>query len=226
MNTEELEKIIGYTFTTKIVLQESLTHRSYLNENPKWRFSHNERLEFLGDAVLELLTTEILYHSYPDDDEGKMTALRASLVNYVMLAQVARDIGLEKFLLLSRGEAKDMGRAREVIIANAIEALIGALYLDGGYPAAKSFIEKFVMTHLDEVLADGSYKDAKSSLQEKTQADQKMTPVYKVLEESGLDHRKTFVVGVFLGDKLIAEGKGLSKQDAETDAAKAALKNL
>lgn len=226
MNTEELEKIISYKFTTVIVLQEALTHRSYLNENPQWHFSHNERLEFLGDAVLELLTTEILYHSYPDNDEGRLTALRAALVNYVMLANIARGIGLEKFLLLSRGEAKDMGRAREVILANAIEALIGALYLDGGYTAAKIFIQNFVMTHLDEVLADGSYKDAKSALQEKTQANQKLTPVYRVLEESGPDHKKIFIVGVFLGDMMIAEGKGLSKQEAETDAAKIALKCL
>jgi len=226
MNSEKLEIFIGYEFKNQDLLKEALTHRSYINENPEWSLPHNERLEFLGDAVLELIVTEILFNQFPSTAEGQLTALRASLVNYQMLAEVARSLSLEKFLLLSRGEAKDTGRARDVILANAIEALIGALYLDSGYPDVKEFIARWIMPHLSEVLEKGSYKDAKSLLQEKTQAQRKITPVYKVLEESGPDHKKLFVVGVYLNDELIAKGRGMSKQDAEVEAAKEALKNI
>jgi len=226
MDLEKLSKSISYKFKKENLLKEALTHRSYLNENPSWRFSHNERLEFLGDAVLELVVTEILFSKYPNYDEGKLTSFRAALVNYQMMAEISKNIELENSLLLSKGESRDMGRARDVILANAIEALIGAIYLDGGYESAKKFIERFVMAKLEDVVEKGLYRDAKSELQEKTQANQKMTPVYRVISEEGPDHKKIFTVGVHLADKLIATGQGMSKQDAEVDAAKKALREL
>lgn len=225
-STVNLEKKLSYTFENKNLLKEALTHRSYLNENPKWSFSDNERLEFLGDAVLELIVTAELFNRFPDYKEGQMTGVRAALVNYVMLSQIAKSMGLENFVLLSKGEAKDTGRARDVILANAIEALIGALYLDGGYDAAKNFIHSAVLSRLEEVFKKGLIKDAKSLLQEKAQSENKITPVYRVLEESGPDHQKVFRVGVYFGNKLIAEGQGASKQDAEVEAAKAAIELL
>ncbi|MBI2025039.1 MAG: ribonuclease III [Candidatus Harrisonbacteria bacterium] len=226
VNLNNLEKVIGYSFKEKNLLKESLTHRSYLNENPKWKLPHNERLEFLGDAVLELAVTEELYNRYPEKKEGELTGLRAALVNYIMLAAIAREIGLDKYILMSRGEAKDVGKAREVILANAMEALIGAIYLDSTYKISRKFTDQFVMTQLDEVLKGGLYKDAKSLLQEKTQEALKTTPVYKVLSETGPDHAKVFEVGVYVGGKLLAKGAGHSKQEAEVEAAKDALNNL
>lgn len=225
-NLNLLEKAISYSFEDKNLLKEALTHRSYLNENPKWNLPDNERLEFLGDAVLELTVTEELYNRYPEYKEGQLTAFRAALVNYLMLAEVAKSFGLEKFVLLSKGEAKDTGRARDVILANAIEALIGAIYLDGHYKAAKKFTNEFVMSHLQEVVRGGLYKDPKSLLQEKTQEKFKITPIYKVLSETGPDHDKLFTVGVYIGSKLAAQGTGHSKQEAETDAARMALESL
>jgi len=226
MEVEKLEKSISYKFKNQDFINEALTHRSYLNENPTWKTPHNERLEFLGDAVLELVVTEILFSKYPNSAEGQLTSFRAALVNYQMLAEVSKVIQLEDYLLLSKGESKDMGRARDVILANAIESLIGAIYLDGGYDSAKQFIEKFVMAKLEEVVEKGLYKDAKSLLQEKTQASQKITPIYRVISEEGPDHKKVFTVGVYLANKLIASGQGMSKQDAEVDAAKKALQEL
>jgi ribonuclease-3 len=226
MEVEKLEKSISYKFKNQDFINEALTHRSYLNENPTWKTPHNERLEFLGDAVLELVVTEILFSKYPNSAEGQLTSFRAALVNYQMLAEVSKVIKLEDYLLLSKGESKDMGRARDVILANAIESLIGAIYLDGGYDSAKQFIEKFVMAKLEEVVEKGLYKDAKSLLQEKTQASQKITPIYRVISEEGPDHKKVFTVGVYLANKLIASGQGMSKQDAEVDAAKKALQEL
>jgi len=218
-----LEEKIGYKFRDKNLLKEALTHRSYLNENPAWGLPHNERLEFLGDAALELAVTEELFNRYPEKEEGFLTSVRAALVNYLMLAEIARRINLEDFILLSRGEAKDTGRARDVILANAMEAVIGAIYLDGGYQFARQFINKFVLAHLEEVIQKGLYKDPKSLLQEKAQADFKITPTYKVLAEEGPDHKKVFTVGVYFGEQLMATGTGPSKQDAEIEAAKAAL---
>ena len=223
MEIAKLEKAISYEFKDKDLLKESLTHRSYLNENPKWGLPNNERLEFLGDAVLELAVTEELYKRFPEYQEGKMTGIRAALVNYVMLSEVAKTFGLEKFILLSRGEAKDTGRARDVILANAIEALMGAMYLDGGYKAAAKFVNNFVMERLDMVMKQGLFKDAKSALQEKIQETRKVTPNYKVLSETGPDHAKVFEVGVYVGRELLAKGSGASKQDAETEAARHAL---
>lgn len=222
----KLEKSIKYEFRDKNFLKEALTHRSYLNENPKWNLPDNERLEFLGDAVLELAVTEELFKRFPEYKEGQMTGLRAALVNYLMLAEVAKSFNLEKFVLLSRGEAKDTGRARDVILANAIEALIGAIYLDGGYKSVQKFVNDLVMSHLQEVIRGGLYKDPKSALQEKIQEKAKVTPIYKVLSETGPDHDKLFTVGVYISNKLTAQGTGHSKQEAESEAARIALESL
>ena len=222
----DLEKKIGYKFKNKNHLKEALTHRSYLNENSSWGVPHNERLEFLGDAVLELAVTEEIFNRYPELPEGQMTGYRSALVNYLMLAVIAKEIELEKFILLSRGEAKDTGRARDVILANAIEALIGAIYLDSEYQTIKKIVNTFVMAHLAEVIKKGLYKDSKSLLQEKAQAESKVTPVYKVLSETGPDHDKIFEVGVYFGKKLVGKGTGHSKQEAEAEAAREALSKL
>ena len=227
MDLEVLEKKIDADFENKDLLKEALTHRSYLNENPGWGIPHNERLEFLGDAVLELAVTENLFGRFPDYAEGQLTSIRAALVNYQMIAQVARNIDLEKHILISRGEAKDTGRAREVILANAVEALIGAVYLDKGYETARKFIEKFVIeVNLETVIRNHLYKDPKSQLQEIIQEKMKLTPTYKVLEEWGPDHKKIFRSGVYFDAKLIAEGEGYSKQEAEVEAAREALKKV
>ncbi len=208
MNSSELEKKIGITFKNKDLLTEALTHRSYLNEYPSWNLPHNERLEYLGDAVLELLVSEDLFAQFPEYPEGKLTVLRAALVNYQILARVAETVGLHGFILLSRGEKKDLGRAREVILANAIEALIGAIYLDQGLEKTRAFVKKYVMVNLKEVLSSKSYKDAKSELQEIVQEKLRVTPTYNVIEEVGSAHRRVFTMGVYFGDKFIAKGEG------------------
>ncbi|HXF44282.1 MAG TPA: ribonuclease III [Candidatus Paceibacterota bacterium] len=221
---KKLEEKIGVDFRNKALLLEAVTHRSYLNENPGVRTGNNERLEYLGDAVLELVVTERLFNEFPESQEGELTLIRAALVNYVMLARVAREIGLEGYILLSRGEAKDLGKAREVILANAIEAVIGAIHLDKGYEAAKTFIERNIIRHLKEVTENGAYRDPKSKLQELIQEKMKSTPTYSVLEEKGPDHAREFIVGVYFGGELQAKGSGSSKQEAENKAAEEALK--
>lgn len=218
------EKLIGIKFKSSNLLCESLTHRSYLNENPKWHLPHNERLEFLGDAILELIVSEELFNMFPDYPEGQMTILRAALVNYQNLAKVSERIRLDDFILMSRGERRDRGKAREVILANAIEAVIGAIYLDRGLEATRVFVKKFVMVGLGEIMEKRSYKDAKSELQEIIQEKLKITPDYKVLGESGPAHKRLFRIGAYFGDELIAEGSGSSKQEGELEAAKEALK--
>lgn len=224
MAFDELERNIGVTFEDKDLLTEALTHRSYLNEYPKWHLPHNERLEYLGDAVLELIVSEELFAKFPKEPEGRLTVLRAALVNYQILAKVAERIRLQDFIMMSRGERKDNGKAREVILANAMEALIGAIYLDRGFAVAKKFADAFVMSNLDEVLKTKSYKDSKSELQEVIQEKLKLTPTYDVITEEGPAHKRMFTMGVYFGDKLIATGEGTSKQEAEADAAKNALK--
>lgn len=224
MDTADFEKNLGGTFKNKKFLLEALTHRSYLNEYSGRGLAHNERLEYLGDAVLELLVTEYLFKKFPDEPEGQLTVLRAALVNYQVLAKVADGLHLQDFILMSRGERKDTGRAREVILANAIEAVIGALYLDQGIEKTKTFVEKYIIKNLNDVLKTKSYRDAKSELQEIIQDKMKITPTYRVLEESGPAHRRTFKMGVFLKEKLITDGTGPSKQEAEIAAAKSALK--
>jgi len=219
-----LENILGIRFKDQNLLRQALVHRSYLNEHPKFSLSHNERLEFLGDAVLELIVTDYLFCHY-DKPEGELTNWRASLVNAKMCAEVAREISLEKFLYLSKGEQKDTNiKARNYILANAIEALIGAIYLDQGYQAAERFVYKHIISKLPYILENKLYLDPKTHFQELTQEKEGITPVYKVLEESGPDHNKIFKVGVYLGDRLIGEGEGSSKQEAQMAAAENALK--
>lgn len=222
MDLSKFETKINTKFQNLDFLKIALTHRSYLNENRSYGLPHNERLEFLGDAVLELVTTEYLYRNF-ENPEGELTNLRSALVNYRILAEIARNIDLEEFILLSRGEAKDTGRARQVILANALEALIGAVYLDQGMSAAKKFIEEFVLTKLPEIMREQAYLDPKSRLQEIIQEHMAITPNYKVLSENGPDHAKTFLVGVYIDDRLVGEGTGPAKQDAEVEAAKDAL---
>ncbi len=223
---ELFAKQIGIKFKNLNLLTESLTHRSYINENPKWRLPHNERLEFLGDAVLELIISELLFQKFPDAAEGQMTLLRAALVNYQKLAEIAKSINLKKFILMSRGEAKDSSRAQEVILANAMEAVIGAIYLDQGFKVSEEFIKRSVFSHIEEVLENKTYKDAKSELQEIVQDKLKITPSYKIISEEGPAHEKIFKSGVYFDDRLIAEGEGSSKQEAEVEAAKAALNKI
>jgi ribonuclease-3 len=186
--------------------------------------SHNERLEFLGDAVLELIVTNFLYKKYPNYTEGELTALRSALVNAIIISEVALKIGMNDFLLLSRGETKDTGKARQYILANTYEAYVGAVFLDQGYIIAEQFIAKTLLPHTEEIVSKKLWRDAKSLVQEKAQEYVNFTPAYKVLSESGPDHDKHFTIGIFFGPDLIAEGKGKSKQEAEQKAAEAALK--
>jgi len=218
-----LEKKLGLKFKNKDLLQQAFTHRSYLNENPDFKLKHNERLEFLGDAVIELIVTEHLYKEYPEKTEGDLTNWRAALVNAKMLTSVAEDLGFNDFLLLSRGEGKELGKARAYILANTFEAFLGAFYLDSGYKPCDEFIKKHLMKNLLGIIKDGSYKDAKSKFQEEAQERVSVTPSYKVIRESGPDHEKSFVVGVYLDTELVAEGQGLSKREAEEAAAGLAL---
>lgn len=218
-----LEKKLGIEFKNKDYLVQAFVHRSYINENPDFHLNHNERLEFLGDAVLELVVTEELYKKYPDKPEGELTNWRASLVNAKMLTKIAENLGFNDFLLLSRGETKESGKARQYILANTFEAFIGSLYLDLGYKIADDFIKKNVITELSEIIINKLFKDSKSKFQEEAQEKVGKTPSYKVIKESGPDHKKKFIVGIFLGDDLVAEGEGSSKQEAEESAAKNAL---
>lgn len=216
---EDLQKTIHITFSDINLLRQAVVHRSYLNEHSDFPLDHNERLEFLGDAVLELIVTEHLYDSY-DNPEGELTNWRAALVNANMLAEIGDLIHLEKCLHLSRGEAKDGGsKARQYILANAVEALIGAIHLDGGYEKAKQFVHEFIIVRLPYILEHKLYMDPKSRFQEEAQARVNITPTYKVHKETGPDHKKQFVIGVYLGADLVAEGEGTSKQEAQTDAA-------
>ncbi|HEY0221156.1 MAG TPA: ribonuclease III [Candidatus Paceibacterota bacterium] len=224
MDYAELEKIIDINFTDKGLLQQAFVHRSYINENKGSGLSHNERLEFLGDAVLELIITDFLFKKYTDKPEGELTAYRSALVNADTCAKIATTLHINDYLLLSKGESKDVGRARQYILANALEALIGAIYLDQGLDSATVFIEKNFMPLIDEIISDGSFIDAKSLFQEKSQEFDGITPSYKTVKESGPDHEKKFTVGVYVGKDLIATGEGKSKQDAEQAAAKEALK--
>ena len=224
MNFSKFEEKIGIKFKDKNLLKQAFTHRSYLNENPSLALEQNERLEFLGDAILEMAITEYLYKKYPKKTEGEMTALRAALVNSIMLSEVASGLNIGDLMLLSKGEAKSLGKARQYILANAFEALIGAVYLEHGYEKICEFLKNNLFGKIEEVIEKKLWIDAKSLFQEKAQELESVTPLYKVLTESGPDHEKVFVMGVFLGSDLVAEGKGASKQEAEQDAARNALK--
>jgi len=220
----KLEKSLGITFRNINFLKQALTHRSYLNENPEWVLGHNERLEFLGDAVLELATSYWMYDKYPESPEGLLTSLRASLVNASHLSQVAQGLNLEDYLLLSKGGAKDNSRSKTTLSSNAVEAIIGAIYLDQGFEKASKFVEKFILKDADQILKTKAFKDAKSKLQEVAQDKLGVTPTYKTLDSWGPDHDKHFIVGVHLGEELLAQGEGISKQEAEQSAAESGLR--
>jgi len=220
--TDDLAKKLGVKFNNPELLQQAVTHRSYLNEHRGYKLDHNERLEFLGDAVLELVVTEYLYNNY-NNPEGELTNWRAALVNGEMLAKISKELGVEEFLLMSRGEAKDTGRARQYLLANAFESITGAMYLDRGYEVAKDFIMKNVVVRLNEIIENKLYMDPKSRFQEEAQDKVGITPSYRVMSESGPDHDKKFVVGVFLETELVAKGEGPSKQEAQRSAAEKAL---
>ncbi|PIT97005.1 ribonuclease III [Candidatus Campbellbacteria bacterium CG10_big_fil_rev_8_21_14_0_10_35_52] len=223
MNFEQFEKKLNIVFKNKNLLKQSFIHRSYLNENKNMKIAHNERLEFLGDAVLELVVTEYLYGKYPKKTEGDLTSYRAALVNTITLASVANLLDMNNFLLLSKGEAKDIGRARQYILANTFESFVGALYLDQGYNAAKDFIAKNLFPLTNEIVEKGLWQDSKSRFQEVAQEKVSITPQYKTIQEIGPDHEKNFIVGVYLDEDLIGEGEGKSKQEAEQSAARKAL---
>lgn len=214
---------LGGAFNDVNLLQTALTHRSYLNEHRKSVKEHNERLEFLGDAVLELIVTEYLFHEY-DEAEGVLTNWRSALVRTESLSEAAHILGIEAYLRLSRGEKRGSQRARDQILANAFEAVIGALYLDQGYEAAKSFVTANILSKLDHILEQDTWRDAKSLLQEKAQSTEGVTPNYKVTDEEGPDHDKKFTIGVYIGEELRGQGQGPSKQSAQQKAAEEALK--
>jgi len=218
------EKKTKIVFKDKNLLMQAFIHRSYINENPKTNLSHNERLEFLGDAVLELVVTDYLYEKYPNYAEGELTAIRSALVNASIISEAASETGMNGFLLLSKGEAKDNGKARLYILSNTYEAYIGAIYLDQGYETARDFIATSLLHKTDEIVKNKLWRDAKSLVQEKAQEFSFCTPFYKVLDEMGPDHDKHFTVGILFGQDLIAEGRGKSKQEAEQKAALNALK--
>jgi len=220
----EFEKKIKMEFKDKNLLKQAFIHRSYINENPNVGLEHNERLEFLGDAVLELVITDYLYHKYSDRTEGELTAYRAALVNTISISRAASELGMDDFLLLSKGEAKDTGKARQYILANTFEAMIGAIYMDGGYDMAQKFIADSLFQYTEEIVSKRLWQDSKSQFQEEAQEHVGITPSYQVLNETGPDHEKQFVVGVYLGEELIEKGEGRSKQDAEQEAALKALK--
>jgi len=221
----DFEKKLSIKFKNKDLLEQAFVHRSYINENKKSGLSHNERLEFLGDAVLELVVTEHLYKKYPASAEGELTSFRSALVNAVTLSKIAADLQMNELLLLSRGEAKDLGRARLIILANTFESFVGALYLDQGYGEARKFIVNFLLDKLErEIVTKSLWRDAKSLLQVKSQEIMSVTPYYKTISETGPDHNKTFIVGLYFDQKLITEGSGHSKQEAEQEAAKRGLK--
>ena len=224
MNFSEFEEKTKIFFKDKNLLKQAFVHRSYINENGSMGLSHNERLEFLGDAVLELIVTDYLYKKYPNYTEGELTAVRSALVNAIIIAEVAANLSMNDYLLLSRGEAKDLGKARQYILANTFEAYVGAIYLDQGYDAADNFVTATLLPKTDEIVSKKLWRDSKSLVQEKAQEFVAVTPMYRVLHESGPDHNKQFTVGIFFGPDLIAEGKGKSKQEAEVKAAEEALK--
>jgi ribonuclease-3 len=223
-NLEKLEKMLGLVFNEPMHLLTAITHRSYLNEHREAKQEHNERYEFLGDAVLELVVTDFLFHKYPAKPEGELTAIRAALVNTVSIANASTLMNINEYLLLSKGEERDTGRARQYILANTFESIIGAIYLDQGYDAAKEFIAGHLFDKTDTIVAKRLWQDAKSRFQELAQEHVGITPSYETLSQVGPDHDRVFTVGAFLNGTKIAEGKGRSKQEAEQAAAEAGSK--
>jgi len=224
-NLADFEKKLGAAFKDKDLLQQVFVHRSYLNEHPKFKLDHNERLEFLGDAVLELIVTEYLYINYKNP-EGELTNWRSALVKGEMLSKVSSELAIGNYLLMSKGEQRSGGPSRELILANTFEALVGALYLETGYKTAQKFVQKVLIRYLDEILTNKLYQDSKSRLQEWSQEHRAITPTYRLISEIGPDHSKEFTVGVYLDKELLSEGAGSSKQKAEQQAAFNALKKL
>ncbi|MFA6493216.1 MAG: ribonuclease III [Patescibacteria group bacterium] len=223
-NIEEFAKKIDVNFKDVNLLRQVFVHRSYLNENIGFDLDHNERLEFLGDAVLELVVTQYLYLNFKNP-EGELTNLRSALVKGAMLSMIANELEIEKYLYLSRGEAKSEGKSRQLILANALEALIGAIYLDQGYAVSQKFISKYLINHLQQIIDKKLFLDPKSHLQELAQEQTSTTPTYRVISEHGPDHAKSFTVGCFIKNDLIGEGSGSSKQAAESAAASSALEH-
>tara|TARA_B100000508_G_C11460166_1_gene278830 strand:- start:297 stop:1004 length:708 start_codon:yes stop_codon:yes gene_type:complete len=218
-----VEKILQHDFGEKGLITSAITHRSYLNEHREATWEHNERLEFLGDAVLELVVTRFLYDKYPEKPEGELTAVRAALVNTVSLSAASEQLGVNEYLLMSKGESKDTGRARQYILANAFEAFVGALYLDDGYERAARFIGDNLFAKTEEIVEKRLWQDPKSRFQELAQEHCSITPNYETLHTDGPDHDRTFTIGVFLKKEKVAEGTGRSKQEAEQSAAEAAI---
>lgn len=221
---EELEDLIGVSFDDDLHLLTAITHRSYLNEHREAKQEHNERYEFLGDAILELIVTDYLFKKYPEKTEGELTAIRAALVNTGSLSEASTRMGINDFLLLSKGEERDTGRARQYILANTFESLVGAIYLDQGYDAAERFIADHLFGRTDEIVQKRLWQDAKSRFQELAQEYTSTTPRYETIGQEGPDHDRIFTVGVYLGSECVAEGKGRAKQEAEQEAAENALK--
>lgn len=220
---QKLQTILGVQFSDLDLLRSAITHRSYLNEHKEATWDHNERLEFLGDAVLELVVTDFLFKKYPEKPEGELTAVRAALVNTVSLSSASEQLGVNDYLLMSKGEAKDMGRARQYILANTFEACIGAMYMDQGYDAAQQFIAANLFSKTDEIVRKRLWQDPKSRFQELAQEHHSVTPTYETVGQEGPDHDRVFTVGVFLKKEQIATGTGRSKQEAEQAAAEAAI---
>ena len=225
MTIDELEKKIGIEFKDHNLIETVFVHRSYLNEHRSLNLEHNERLEFLGDAVLELCATEYLFRTFPDKAEGEMTNWRSALVKGESLSAESKRLGINDLLKTSRGESKNTGKARDLLLANAFEALIGAIYLDQGYDQAAGFVEANVLYKLPEILKEGLYYDPKSKFQEMSQEMLGITPTYELISESGPDHAKTFITGAYLGNEKVGEGSGASKQRSQSEAAKDVLEH-
>ncbi len=223
---QNLIEITGIQFEDQPLLDTAFTHKSFINEHPDDALDHNERLEFLGDAVLELVVTNHLFLNFPQKPEGEMTAYRSALVKGKNLAQVAKKLSLGDYLRLSKGEEKSGGRSKNYLLANTVEALIGAIYLEKGLLAAQKFIEDFILTRLDEIIENDLHIDNKSKFQVLSQEKESSTPYYQVLEEEGPDHDKNFLTGAYINGRQVGQGRGSSKQKAEEAAAKDALKNL
>lgn len=219
----DFEQKLNLDFQNKDLLQQAFIHRSYINEQKSTGLQHNERLEFLGDAVLELVVTDFLYEKYPEVAEGRLTAYRSALVRTESISRAARELGMNDLLMLSKGESQDQGKARDYILANTFESFVGAVYLDQGYIAAKKVIANSLFGNIESIISEGLWRDAKSYVQEKAQDIYSQTPRYELVSSEGPDHAKDFVMAIYFGDKKIAEGAGNSKQKAQQSAAQKAI---
>ena len=222
---KKLEEKIGLTFKDYELLRKAFVHRSYLNEHKDSKLESNERLEFLGDAVLELVVTEYLYKNYPNP-EGELTNWRSALVKGEMLAKISTELDLGEYLFLSHGEEKSGGRKKDYLLANTFESLVGVIYLELGYKKAQDFVAEFLLVHLEVILDSGSHIDSKSKFQEVAQEKVGKTPSYELQHEEGPDHDKIFTMAAYIGERMVGKGRGSSKQLAEQKAAEDALKRL